>query len=118
ARASPRGTPRAGAPARATCSRGRRSRTYALLWRVSPHGTRPPLRGRPVLAAHAWSFLTQLEAGQVLGDLPRRDLLVVAVPLLPLDADEVVDIVLAPRAAEGLAEDVVPLELRRRLHEV
>src|SRR5881397_3784260 len=75
-------------------------------------------RGRPELDAHAWRVPTSLEAGQVLGDLPRRDLLVVAGPLVALHADEVVEIVLAPALAERLAQHVVALEPHRRLEKV
>ena len=59
-----------------------------------------------------------LEPRQVLADLPGRDLLVVAGPLVALDADEVVDVVLVAPAAERRAEDVVLLELVRRLEQV
>src|ERR1700716_3800129 len=58
------------------------------------------------------------KASQVLGDLPWRALLVVPGPLVPLHLDEVVDVVLATALAERLAEDVVPLELLRRLEKV
>src|SRR5262249_57472135 len=58
-----------------------------------------------------------LEAGQVLLDLPGRDLLVVAVPLVALHADVVVDVVLVAAAAERLAQHVVALELTERLDE-
>src|SRR2546430_14678670 len=58
------------------------------------------------------------EAGQVLGDLPRGDLLVVAGPLVALHANEVVEVVLAASLAERLAQHVVALELCRRLEQV
>src|SRR5918994_5521938 len=63
-------------------------------------------------------ILLLLEPGQVLGELPRRDPLVVPSPLVSFDADEVVDVVLVPPAAEGLAHDVVPLELPRGVQQV
>src|SRR5690348_6946348 len=89
------------------------------LWRVSTHDMPPAPRRRPELGACAWTLLTYvLEAGQVFGDLPGGDLLVVAVPLVALHVDEVVDVVLAASRAERLAEDVVLLELRRRFVEV
>src|SRR2546423_3959826 len=71
-----------------------------------------------MFGACAWKVLTRLEPGEVLGDLPGRDLFVVPGPLVPLHLDEVVEIVLAPPLAERLAEDVVALELLRRLEEV
>src|SRR2546423_12524183 len=61
---------------------------------------------------------TTLEPGQVLPDLPARDLLVVAEPLVPLHAGVVVDVVLAAGVAERLAQDGVGLELADRLEEV
>ena len=51
------------------------------------------------------------ESRQVLLDLPRGDLLVVAEPLVALDADVVVDVVLVAAATERRAEHVVRLEL-------
>src|SRR2546430_14515781 len=71
-----------------------------------------------MFGACAWRVLTRLEPGEVLGDLQGRDLFVVPGPLVPLHLDEVVEIVLAPPLAERLAEDVVALELLRRLEEV
>src|SRR5437762_14203711 len=56
--------------------------------------------------------------GEVLPQLPRSDLLVVAAPLLPLDADEVVDVVLVAAAAERSPKDVVGLELLGGLEQV
>ena len=58
------------------------------------------------------------EAGEVLAHLPGADLLVVAVPLVALDADHPVDDVLVAPATERGAEDVVPLELAERLEQV
>src|SRR5260370_31196872 len=63
-------------------------------------------------------FSIASEPGQVLLDLPVRDLLVVAEPLVPLHAGVVVDVVLAARVAEGLAQDGILLELADRLEEV
>src|SRR5438067_10121123 len=71
-----------------------------------------------MFGACAWRVLTRLDPGEVLGNLPGRDLFVVPGPLVPLHLDEVVEIVLAPPLAERLAEDVVALELLRRLEEV
>ena len=51
------------------------------------------------------------EAREVLPDLPGGDLLVVAVPLVALDADDPVDDVLVAAAAERGAQHVVALEL-------
>ena len=59
-----------------------------------------------------------LEAGQVLADLPGRDLLVVAEPLVALHAGEVVDVVLVAAPAERRPEDVVRLELADGLEEI
>src|SRR5207244_13489105 len=63
---------------------------------------------------HTW----QSEAGQVLLDLPGRDLLVVARPFVALHLDEVVDVVLVAAAAERLPQDLVALELARRVEQV
>ena len=61
---------------------------------------------------------TRSEARQVLAELPGGHLLVVAVPLVALHADVVVDVRprLAP-AAERRAEDVVAARARRRLEQ-
>src|SRR5207237_6838155 len=59
-----------------------------------------------------------LEAREVLPDLPRRDLLVVPEPLIALHPGVVIDVVLAPAAAEGGAPHVVRLQLADRLEEV
>src|SRR3990172_3936935 len=59
-----------------------------------------------------------LEPRQVLADLPGRHLLVVAIPLLALDADEVVDVVLIACPPESLAQHLVLLELVGGLEQV
>src|SRR5438552_14572890 len=56
--------------------------------------------------------------GEVLPQLPRSDLLVIAAPLVALDADEVVDVVLVAGAPERAPKDVVALELVDGLEQV
>ena len=97
ARASRRGARRGAPRSRSTSRTARRSRTYVL----NLHTFSVKSHGLDDLARHM-EFPTYLEAGQVLLDLPGRDLLVVAVPLVALHADEVVDVVLVAAAAERL----------------
>src|SRR4249920_1174123 len=59
-----------------------------------------------------------LEERQVVLDLPRRDLFVAGVPLVLLRLDEVVDVVLGAGVPEGGADDLVLLEVARRVEQV
>src|SRR5207245_2702172 len=101
-------------------------RSPLALWRFSTQLTTSPTarlravqhRGRQTSRPRYGSFLHALEAGQVLGDLPGGDLLVVPEPLVTLHARVVVDVVLATPVAESLAQDVVGLELADRLQQV
>src|SRR5579871_4775845 len=58
-----------------------------------------------------------LEQGQVGLDLPRRDLLVVGLPLVLLRLHVVVDVVLGARVAERGAQDVVLGEVTGRVEQ-
>jgi len=60
-----------------------------------------------------YSISRDLESSQVFAKLPERDLLVVAVPLVALHTDVVVDVVLVTSPAECLPQHVVALELSR-----
>src|SRR5439155_13087838 len=82
-------------------------------------GRRADSRSKPRFSpsCYVW-FLHPSGAGEVLPQLPRSDLLVVAAPLLPLDADEVVDVVLVAGASERPPKDVVALELVRGFEQV
>ena len=85
--------------ARATWRRGRRSRTYGQKTTQSIRAKTLASRQRCTVRIWRNSPYTS-EPGQVLAELPRRDLLVVAVPLVALHADEVVDVVLVAPAPE------------------
>src|SRR5919205_2979590 len=107
-RASRRAARRAAAQAQASCRRVRRFRT----WRFPPQPTATGAHRRPLFGDRLCRFPTpepELEAGQVLLDLPGRDLLVVPRPLVAFHLDEVVDVVLVAGAAESLTQDVVAL---------
>src|SRR4051794_6008622 len=73
-------------------------------------------RGVTVVSAMVHSLLS--EQLQVAVDLPLGDLLVGLLPLAPLAADEVVDVVLVAPPAQRGAQHVVALELARRVEQV
>src|SRR6266545_7959341 len=90
------------------------TRSIALL----PNSRLSASTSSPLFLRAVWRFPPYSEARQVLLDLPRRHLLVVTAPLVPLHPDEVVHVVLVPGLAERLADHVVALELVRRVQEV
>src|SRR5215471_9789600 len=97
-----------------------KSPTIPHMWSVSPHrgAVGAAVSHEFSLRSMEQSSIERLEPGQVLTHLPRSHLLVVAAPLVPLDADEVVDVVLVTGPSEGVPQHVVALELVRRLEQV
>ena len=96
----------------------------ALRVTAKPAGSARPAWLRPVLTAQPNAPRSRasvdpgLEAGQVLGDLPGTDLLVVAKPLVALDPDVVVDVVLVTATAERGTQDIVLFEVADSFEEI